>query len=179
MGIPLFTHTHTHTTHTLVVSFPGSTNMWRDEAMSLSMRPIMYHYCLSAACVPEVGLSPSSELLPAQNIVGSSLKILASLLTEGMSACFNYTVKQTYITLNFTQPVIITRATSLYAQQFSDGYQNMTAYVDTFTIGTSADGKHFTTYTDTTGRKVYITACNLVHCTDWCLTPLSTSFRIF
>ena len=88
-----------------------------------------------------------------------------------MSACFNYTVKQTYITLNFTQPVIITRATSLYAQQFSDGYQNMTAYVDTFTIGTSADGKHFTTYTDTTGRKVHITACNLVHCTDWCLMP--------
>ena len=145
--------------------------------MSLSTRLHIsaINSCLSAACVPEVGLSTPSALLPAENIVGSSRKILASLLTEGMSACFNYTDKQTYITLNFTQPVIITRATSLYAQQFSDGYQNMTAYVDTYTIGTSADGEHFTTYTDTTGGKV----CHCMSTTPTDVSQLmSSSFRI-
>ena len=83
------------------------------------------------------------------------MKILDSLLTKGMSACFNYTNKQTYITLNFTQPVIITRAMSLYVQQFLIGDQNVIACVDAYTISTSDDGEHFTTYTDTTGRKVF------------------------
>ena len=154
METQLLTHA-SYCSHISIASYPGSTYMWREEMnLSIYEATYQYHSCLSAACAPEVGLSPASALLPAENIVGSSRKILASLLTKGMAACFNYTNKQTYITLNFTQPVIITRATSLYAQQFSDGYQNMTAYVDTYTIGTSADGEHFTTYNDTTGRKV-------------------------
>lgn len=112
-------------------------------------------YNSSSACITETKLSPSSALLPAENVIDSSQQVVASLLTEETSMCFNYTDKQTCITLNFTQPVIITRATSLYVQQFLIGDQNVIACVNTYTISTLANREHFTTYTDTTGRKVF------------------------
>ena len=105
-------------------------------------------------CISEVGLNPPNVLLPAENVVGPSQQMFAALLIEGMSACFNYTDKQLHVTLNFTQPILITRATSLYVEQFSDGDRSETAYVNTYSISTSADNEQFTTYTDTTGRPV-------------------------
>ena len=116
-----------------------------------SQRTLLYIY---TACVSEVGLNPPSVLLPAENVVGPSQQKYAALLIEGMSVCFNHTNKHLLITLNFTRPVLITRATSLYVEQFSDGDRRQIAYVDTYSLSTSADNEHFTTYTDTTGRAV-------------------------
>jgi len=112
------------------------------------------YYYIYTVCISEVGLNPPNVLLPAENVVGPSQQMFAALLIEGMSACFNYTDKQIHVTLNFTQPILITRATSLYVEQFSDGDRSETAYVNTYSISTSADNEHFTTYTDTTGRTV-------------------------
>ena len=79
---------------------------------------------------------------------------------DGNYSCFSFgsdsaTSDFPMIILNFTQPVVITRAATLFPVALSGGNGNEEhSYVNHYTVEVSADGENYTSYTDAAGNQV-------------------------
>lgn len=107
-------------------------------------------------CEPEVNLHTLSGLLPPENIVSSTGESAAQLLEEGRYVClpFNESTPP-YFTLNFTHPVLLMRAETLFSISLADSSNVHETYVDSFTIATSQDASTFSVYTASSGEMVH------------------------
>ena len=114
-----------------------------------------------------------TDTLPPENIISSSGTAVPELLQNDTYSCFAFNGQtQPHITLNFTRPVLITRAVTLFPINLTDGLSILTTYVDMYTIETAAtDGGSFVSYVDASGKMVlhariydyrtYDQACNV------------------
>ena len=112
-------------------------------------------------CANELNLynSPNLDLLSPDNVLYSDGQAIPGLLEANKFTCFPGNDPLPTITLNFSQPVLITRAVTLYLITLTHGKQEEVTYVDEYTIAASADGENFTTYSDPSGEPVLIFYC--------------------
>lgn len=121
-------------------------------------------------CNKEIDLYNSADrsLLPKTNIKDSNNGRFAfASFDHGSYSCFMFdsaftTREFPSIVLNFTQPVVITRAITLFpiALRGGSGNEEVT-FVNQYTIETSVDGDNYTFYRDGAGHlAIYTDAVN-------------------
>ena len=116
---------------------------------------IVHTFLLHKGCANESNLYSSPDLLSPDNVLYSDGQAIPGLLTADDFTCFPGNDPLPTITLNFSQPVLITRAGTLHLITLIHGSQVEVTYVDAYTIATTSDGENFTTYSDPSGEAVY------------------------
>ena len=108
---------------------------------------------LLPACATEVNLLNSTTLLLPDHVISSTEGAIPQFVVD--FACLPFRPPPyPHVILNFSHPVILTRARSFYPIQLDNGFQTLITYVNKYTIEASGDGENFTLYSDASGRTV-------------------------